>query len=247
MKRFEEHVRVEHKRSTLSSHLKEVIYGGMDGIITTFAVVAGFSGAALSNETVTQLSFLWVLLFGLANLCADGVSMGLGNYLAVRSEQSLYCNTRQKEHDESVHNTSAEIEETIIILIQKGFSEKDANTLASIYQKNSPYWLDFMMNNELQMPSPMNESPLYSGLATFSAFILFGLIPLIPFVVTHSFDPQTVFIFSAVGTLSALAILGLLKWKIVGNAHPVRTVLEVVLVGGVAASVAFCIGAFFTL
>jgi len=247
VQKLEEHVRLEHKRSSLSVHLKEVIYGGVDGIITTFAVVAGFSGAAISNDTTSQLSFLVVLLFGLANLFADGVSMGLGNYLAVRSEQSLYHNTRLKEEGESIHNTEAEVEETITILMQKGFSEEDAGTLASLYQKNGPYWLDFMMNNELQMPDPSNENPVYTGLATFIAFISFGCIPLLPFIVTRGFDPQTVFELSALGTLLALILLGLLKWRIVGGIHPVRTILEVVLVGSIAATVAFFIGTLFKL
>jgi VIT1/CCC1 family predicted Fe2+/Mn2+ transporter len=247
VQKLQEHIRTDHKRSSLSVHLKEVIYGGVDGIITTFAVVAGFSGAALSNDTTTQLSFLVVLLFGLANLFADGVSMGLGNYLAVRSEQSLYQNTRLKEQHESVHNSAGEVEETITILIEKGFSEKDAQTLAAIYQKNGSYWLDFMMNNELQMPDPSNENPVYTGLATFGAFIAFGCIPLLPFIVTRGFDPQTVFELSALGTLLALVLLGLLKWRIVGGAHPVRMVLEVVLVGSIAATVAFFIGTLFKL
>jgi len=83
-----EHLNEEHQQSPFADYFREIIYGGIDGIITTFAVVAGFSGAALSSDTTTQLSFLVVLLFGLANLFADGVSMGLGSFLSVRSEQT---------------------------------------------------------------------------------------------------------------------------------------------------------------
>lgn len=245
IQKFEKHLQDEHKRSPLATHLKEVIYGGVDGIITTFAVVAGFSGAALSNETTTQLSFLVVLLFGLANLFADGVSMGLGNFLSVRSEQSLYRNTWRKEEREAECNTDEEKEETVTILIQKGFSEEDARTLAGIYQKNGQYWVDFMMSHELQMPDPTKENPLYTGFATFASFILFGIIPLLPFMFMGSFDPRTVFQFSTGGAFFALILLGVLKWKIVGGTHPVRTILEVVLVGGIAASVAFFVGTLF--
>ncbi len=243
--KLEKHLHTEHKRSPLAIHLKEVIYGGVDGIITTFAVVAGFSGAALSNETTTQLSFLVVLLFGLANLFADGVSMGLGNFLAVRSEQSLYKNTWHKEQKESVQNSDEEAEETLTILMQKGFSEADARTLTSIYRKNGQYWVDFMMSHELHMSDPTKENPFYTGFATFASFTLFGVIPLLPFMLMGSFDPHTVFQFSAGGTLFALVLLGILKWNIVGGTHPVRTVLEVVLVGGIAASVAFFVGTLF--
>jgi vacuolar iron transporter family protein len=244
-KKLEEHLHVEHKRSPLAAHLKEVIYGGVDGIITTFAVVAGFSGAALSNETTTQLSFLVVLLFGLANLFADGVSMGLGNYLAVRSEQSLYRNTWRKEEDESLRNSEAEAEETITILMQKGFGETDARTLTEIYRKNGAYWVDFMMSHELDMPDPTKENPFYTGLATFTSFISFGIIPLLPFMLMGSFDPGTLFQFSTGGAVLALVLLGILKWKIVGGVHPVRTIAEVVLVGGIAATVAFFVGTLF--
>jgi VIT1/CCC1 family predicted Fe2+/Mn2+ transporter len=243
--KLEHHLQTEHKRSPLATHLKEVIYGGVDGIITTFAVVAGFSGAALSHETTTQLSFLVVLLFGLANLFADGVSMGLGNFLAVRSEQSLYKNTWRKEQKESIQNSEEEAEETITILMQKGFTEADARTLTAIYRKNGQYWVDFMMSHELEMSDPTKENPFYTGFATFASFIFFGIIPLLPFIFMGSFDPRTVFQFSTGSAFFALVLLGVLKWKIVGGTHPVRTVLEVVFVGGIAASVAFFVGSLF--
>lgn len=247
IQKLEAHIRSEHKRSPLAMHLKEVIYGGVDGIITTSAVVAGFSGAALSNEATTQLSFLIVMLFGLANLFADGVSMGLGNYLAVRSEQSLYVTAWGKEYCESLHNVDLETEETITILMQKGFSEADAQTLAAIYKTNNPYWVDFMMNHELQMSDPTRESPVYTGLATFGAFVSFGFIPLIPFVAMHTLLPGTVFTLSIASTVVALALLGFLKWKVVGGAHPIRMIVEVVCIGSIAAGVAFFIGTLFNL
>ena len=229
----------------MSAYLKEVVYGGIDGIITTFAVVAGFSGAALSNESTTQISFLVVLLFGLANLFADGVSMGLGNFLAVRSEQGLYNTLRAKEERDSLCNADGEADETKRILIQRGFSEEDAVTLTAIYKKNDPYWVDFLMSNELKMSDPTGENAVYTGLVTFFAFVSFGSVPLVPFVVMGSFDPKTVFWFSTGGAGVALVILGVLKWRIVGTGL-LRSVGEIVLVGSVAASVAFFVGTLFT-
>ncbi len=246
MKKADEHVRIVHKQSKASTYLKELIYGGVDGTITTFAVVAGFSGAALSNEATTQLSFTMVLLFGLANLFADGASMGLGNFLAVRSEKSLYCSIRAKEEKESLDNEDAEAEETKAILMERGFSESDAQTITTIYKKNDPYWVDFLMVNELKIPDPTDENPLYTGIATFLAFLFFGFIPLIPFVLMGSFDESTAFEFSALGTVISLVLLGILKWKIIGTGF-VKSVLEIVIVGGAAASIAFLVGSFFTL
>jgi vacuolar iron transporter family protein len=245
-KKAEAHIRTNHHRSPFATYLKEVIYGAIDGIITTFAVVAGFSGAALSSDTTTQLSFMVVLLFGLANLFADGVSMGLGNFLAVRSEQGLYKNIWKREQDASVEHESSEAQATKLALIGQGFSAEDAHTLTEIYRRNESYWVDFIVNNELKISSPMGESPVYTGVATFGAFISFGLIPLTPFVVMGSVDPRTVFQFSAMGALLALVLLGILKWKVVGT-RLAHSIAEVVVVGSVAASVAFLIGTFFSL
>ncbi len=234
-----------HKRRSVSVYLKEIIYGGVDGTITTFAVVAGFSGAALSNETATQLSFMTVLLFGLANLFADGVSMGLGNFLAVRSDQGLYNTIRNEEREQSMRNADAEAEMTRHILIERGFLERDAVTLTEIYRGNDRFWVDFMVENGLDVPDPTGENPLYTGIATFLSFVSFGLIPLIPFIVMGSFDPQTVFQFSGIGALGGLILLGALKWKIVGT-NLFKSVGEIVLVGGAAASIAFFVGTLFT-
>lgn len=242
--KLKEHVRTEHHQSPFENYFKEVIYGGIDGIITTFAVVAGFSGAALSTETTTQLSFVVVLLFGLANLFADGVSMGLGNFLSVRSDQDLYKAARKKEAHEVMHDPDDELEETVTILMQKGYTEADAHAMALLYQKNQEHWVDFMMNEELQMPDPRGDNPVLTGLATFTSFLFFGFIPLVPFVFAGEADPGTVFMYSVIGTAFALLLLGLLKWRIVGSSLW-KSLLEVVLLGGVAALIAFFVGSLF--
>lgn len=236
----------EHAPSAVAGYFKEVIYGGIDGIITTFAVVAGFSGAALSNETTTQLSFLVVLLFGLANLFADATSMGLGNFLSVRSEKDQYNAVRRKERLEIQERPDAEIAETVEILVGKGFSEADARSIATLYRTNEEYWLDFMMSHELEMSDPRGENPFMTGFTTFASFIVFGTIPLIPFIFMQSGSPSFVFALSSVGTLFALVILGLLKWRIVGTSLRV-SLFEVVVLGGVAAVIAFAVGTFFEL
>lgn len=243
---LEEHLRHEHKQSPVAAYFKEVIYGGIDGIITTFAVVAGFSGAAMSNETTTQLSFLVVLLFGLANLFADGVSMGLGNFLSVRSDQSLYCSIRAKERKEIDENPEMEAEESVTILMQKGFSEEDARALVDIYMKNPDYWTDFMMNHELEIPDPTDDNPLRTGLATFLSFVVFGSVPLIPFMFGGSLGAGQVFTVSSISAFVALIVLGVLKWRVTGVRF-YKAVGEVTLVGVTAALVAFFVGSFFAL
>lgn len=238
------HLEHEHEQSPFESYFKEVIYGGIDGIITTFAVVAGFSGAALSSDATTQLSFLVVLLFGLANLFADGVSMGLGNFLSVKSDQDLYRAARKKEMHEVEQNPDMEFEETITILMQKGYDEVDARTLATLYRKNEGYWVDFMMNHELEMPDPRGDNPMLTGFATFVSFLIFGAIPLLPFIFASTAPASSVFIYSVIGTGIALVLLALLKWRIVGSSLR-HSLIEVLLVGGAAATIAFLVGSFF--
>jgi VIT1/CCC1 family predicted Fe2+/Mn2+ transporter len=231
-------------RGVFADYFKEVIYGGTDGIVTTFAVVAGFAGAALSSNQTTQLSFLIVLLFGLANLFADAASMALGNLLSVRSEKDIYHMLRQREREELRNNPEHEKQETLTILQQKGFSPEDAETLTSIYKHNEEYWLDFMMHHEHELSDPRGENEIFTGLATFFSFIAFGSIPLLPFIFQENGDPLTLFIYSIIGTFIALVILGLLKWRVIGE-RLTASLSEVVIIGGTASLIAYYIGTFF--
>lgn len=239
---LKQHLAQEHKMSPLQTYLKEIVYGGNDGIVTTFAVVAGFAGAQSGN--VASYSVVTVLLFGLANLFADGASMGLGNFLSLRSEQDLYKTNEAKEHHEVIHNPQAEKAETIHILQEKGFTQKDAETLTGIYATNKTYWVEWMMLHELSMQNPKGDNPYYTGLATFLSFVLFGFIPLIPYIFLGQ-TPQT-FLLSCIATLSALVLLGLLRYRITAEGI-VRSVAEIVAIGGTAASIAYLVGTFFRL
>lgn len=239
---------MKQEKSTLfgkfTDYFKEVIYGGIDGIVTTFAVVAGFAGAALSSSEATQLSFVVVLLFGLANLFADAASMGLGNFLSVRSEKDLYTVERERELAYIRTDTSTKKAKTLATLQGRGFSEADATTLTAVYEKNEEYWLDFMMHHEHEMPDPRSENEVYTGLATFVSFMVFGAIPLLPFMLAGSGDAREVFVYSCIGTFIALVILGLLKWRVVGGKLS-ASLFEVVAVGGTAAVLAYLVGTFF--
>lgn len=231
---------------TLADYFKEVVYGGIDGIVTTFAVVAGFAGAAISNDQGTQLSFLIVLLFGLANLFADGASMGLSNFISVRSEKELYLSMRKRELVGLKNNPEMERSETVRILIKKGFSAEDAAALAGTYRHNEEYWLDFMMHHKQELPDPRNENEILTALATFCSFLIFGSIPLIPFIVWDSGDPGTTFFYSAIGSLAALVVLGLMKWR-VADGNLIKSLYEVVAVGGTAAVLAYFVGTLFAI
>lgn len=237
-------IQAEHKHSPFAEYFKEIIYGGIDGIVTTFAVVAGFSGAALATDATMQLSFTVVLLFGLANLFADAASMGLGNFLSVRSEKDLYNAARIKEASELETRPEDEKTETIAIMVSKGFTAEQAATLASIYATNKEYWTDFMMQHELELSDPRGENEVFTGLATFFSFMVFGAIPLLPFMFDTSASASAAFGLSVVGTFLALVTLGILKWRVIG-ARLSASLFEVVAVGATAAALAYIVGTFF--
>lgn len=236
-----EHLKAEHRITPFSEYLKEIVYGGNDGIVTTFAVVAGFAGAQGANS-VSHIPFLSVLLFGLANLFADGASMGLGNFLSLRSEQDVYRSSLKKEQHEITHNPTMEKAETIEILLQRGYSNEDAIKMTDLYMKNPKYWLEFMMNQELEMTNPENKNAFYNGLATFASFLTFGFIPLVPYVFFRSHG--NIFQLSIVFTAIALILLGLLRYKVT-HINIVRSVGEIVFIGGVSATIAYLVGSFF--
>lgn len=227
--------------SPLSTYIKEIVYGGNDGIITTFAVVAGFAGAT-GGEHVASLSFITVLLFGLANLFADAASMGLGEYLSLRSSKDVYLAEYNKELDLIRTQKEQEKQETIEILQTRGFSSTDARTLSDIYAKNESYWLDFMMNEELGLPNIRNENPVFTGFATFVSFVLFGIIPLLPYILMP--NGAGVFVYSLGATFVALIGVGILRWKVTSQ-KAARSIGETVLIGGVAALIAYSVGSMF--
>jgi len=241
-KKLDAHLIREHKISPLQTYLREIVYGGNDGIVTTFAVVAGFTGANAS-ATIPSLTPVVVLLFGMANLVADAASMGLGNFLSIRADKDVYKTHEAKERYEIQHEPEHEKEETMLILKENGFSDQDARTLTGIYAKNEKYWTDFMMKYELEMSDPSGDNPFLTSLATFSAFIAFGFIPLIPYFVFPSENP---FVPSLIATFSALVLLGLLRWRITLE-NVFRSVSEIVLIGGTAAILAYIVGTFFAI
>lgn len=236
------HVAKEHKISPFSTYLKEIVYGGNDGIVTTFAVVAGFTGAG--SDQVAGMSFATVLLFGLANLLADAASMGLGNFLSLRAEKDVYRKEKEKELHEIRTSRQFEWDETVQILIRRGYTKKDAATMTDLYAKNEAYWVEFMMHQELEIPNPENINPYLTGLATFASFAVFGFIPLVPYIFFTA--APNIFHLSVACAGGALILLGILRANI-ARRHIIRSILEIVLIGGVAASLAYFVGTFFRL
>lgn len=217
-------------------YLKSWVYGGLDGIITTFAVVAGVIGAGLSNVII--------LILGFANLIGDGISMSVGDYLSSKSESDFYNAERKREKWEVDKNPKGEVEEMIEIYTKKGYSRTDAKKFVQLLTKNKKFWVDTMMHDELDLVQNKG-SPIKNAFVTFGSFLLFGLIPLILFLIgaIFSFPIPNAFLFTCILSGISMFLLGSLKCKITGRKW-YKSGLETLVVGGLAASAAYFIGEF---
>jgi len=218
-----------------SQYLGELVYGGLDGIITTFAVVSGVAGAHLGAHIV--------LILGLANLFADGFSMATGAYLSLRSEQEYYRREWQREAWEVDHFPEGERAELHQAYRQRGYDENDAGQLVKIQSREKKRWVNAMMIDELGLLEDTRK-PLVGGLATLLAFIVAGAVPLIIYLLGlfMPIAPEASFPISV--ALSGMALFGLGAAKVlVTQQNPYRNGIEMLLVGGLAAGVAYLVGA----
>ncbi|MEM7496422.1 MAG: VIT1/CCC1 transporter family protein [Pseudomonadota bacterium] len=220
----------------LSRFLKEFVYGGNDGIVTTFAVVAGFAGAG--SEDVGRIGAVAVLLFGLANLLADASAMGLGAFLSARSEQHRYSALRARIMAE-IERGRGLTDELRAVLRSRGLSDRDTDTLGTTLERAPELLADLRLHYGAGLADPAGDSALARGIATFTAFILFGAIPLAPYFLL---PPDTgTFGISVAATAGALAALGILRWSV--TREPLwRALGETILIGGVCALIAFTVG-----
>lgn len=235
---LQEHLAQEHKLSQSSQYIGEVVYGGIDGIVTTFAVVSWFVGAG-ATDTLGEMGVLAVVLFGLANLFGDGVSMALGAYLSTKSEQDIYKRAWNKEAHEIVHNTDMEIEESVEILIEQGMKQEDATATVAIMQQYPTLWTKWMMDNELGMSDVRDDNAFMQGVITLVSFLIFGTIPLLPYLVLTT--EADMWMTSLTMTAVALFLLGITRWYVT-RIDFVKTVSQMVLLGWVAAAVAYATG-----
>lgn len=234
---WQAHRRDAHSLGRLQDYLKQLVFGGNDGIVTTFAIVAGFAGA--QSDGVAQIGGLAVLVFGLANLFADAVSMGLGEFLSLRSEHDLYKARRASELHEIATNPAQEKAELLAILRQRGLPDHDAAAIAEIIAHYPQLMADLMMTYEFGMQDPDEQSPALNGIFTFVSFVAFGVIPLLPYFLLDA-NLQT-FYLSVLATFLALVGLGLLRWRATGD-ELWRCLWETIAVGALCAIVAYGVG-----
>lgn len=227
----EEHMSSEMHGHRLGPVIQDIVYGGNDGIVTTFAVVAGSVGADLPHYVV--------IILGIANLLADGTSMGTGAYLSEKAEADNYKRLRKEEADEITEIPEMERAEVRLFYERKGFSGAELESIVDKITSNKEIWIDTMMTEEHGMSPDEVRRPLLHGIATFLSFIAFGLIPLIPYVFT--IERSMRFPVAIVTTGIALVLLGLTR-SIVTRERLLRGPIEVFFIGALGAVVAYGIG-----
>jgi vacuolar iron transporter family protein len=217
-----------------SNYLPEFVYGGVDGSVTTFAVVAGSAGAGISIEVI--------LILGFANLIADGFSMSVGNFLSVKSEIDEYNRHKKVEYWEVDNIPEAEKEEIREIYAAKGFEGELLEKVVETITANKDRWVGEMMKDELGLQPP-SKSPFSTAAATFVSFVVMGIIPLLAYLYEFFTDNQigNVFLISSILTSVAFIFIGFLR-SYITNTSRLVSILQTLFLGGAAAAIAYILG-----
>ncbi len=217
----------------LQEYLREFVYGGIDGAVTTFAVVAGGFGADLDAGII--------IILGFANLLADGFSMSVGAYLSAKSDKENYKKHEAIEYWEIENLPEVEREEIVDIYRAKGFKGDLLEKVVDQITSNKDIWVAEMMKDELNLMEEI-KSPFKIGLATFISFLIIGFIPLLVYLWTF-FRPSPIntFFWTSVLTGLAFVFIGGLK-SIVNQTSVLKSIAETVALGLLAALVAYYVG-----
>jgi VIT1/CCC1 family predicted Fe2+/Mn2+ transporter len=222
-----------HHESHLQSSdlLTDIVIGMSDGLTVPFALAAGLSGAVHGD-----VSIVWIA--GIAEIAAGSIAMGLGGYLAGKTEQDHYASELKKEYWELTHKREDEIHEVRKVFLEWGLTKETAEEATMEIIKDDKRWVDFMMKYELGLEKPDPKRATRSAFNIGLSYVVGGFIPLIPyFYVTEAVDGLKI---SAIITLLCLFIFGFFKSKITGI-NPWSGGLKVMMIGALAASAAFTI------
>ncbi|MCP2044303.1 VIT1/CCC1 transporter family protein [Pontibacter sp. HSC-36F09] len=216
-------------------YISEFVYGGVDGAITTFAVVAGAEGASLGISVV--------IILGLANLIADGFSMSVGNYFSTKVSRDNFDRHKAREYWEVEHLSATEKDEIREIYEAKGFKGELLNQVVEVITADKHVWVDTMMKEELEMTKD-DKTPVKTASVTFISFVIVGAIPLLAYIfagLDSGIAGKELFLYSSVLTGIALTIVGALK-SMVTERNILAGIAETLLLGGLAASLAYFVG-----
>jgi len=215
---------------TASNTVRDIVIGMSDGLTVPFALTAGLSGAVNTTSII--------LTAGLAEIAAGSIAMGLGGYLAAKSDAEQYFSERVREETEVCEKPEVEAGEVADVFQSYGLTAEESQPVVDALRKQPQGWVDFMMRFELGLEKPDPKRALISAATIAGAYIAGGFIPLGPYTIISV--ASTALIVSTVVTLIALTIFGYSKGHFTG-ASPVRSALQTVLIGGLAATAAFII------
>ena len=230
------HLHHEHTESHLKSSdmLRDIVIGMSDGLTVPFALAAGLSGAVSSSNII--------VIAGIAEICAGSIAMGLGGYLAGKTEQDHYSSEKKRDYDEVENLRHRELEETNEFFANIGLSPALQEQATNEIAQDKDRWVDFMMKYELGLEKPDPKRATKSAMNIGLSYIVGGIIPLSPyFFISNSEEALKI---SVVATLACLFIFGYFKSKVTG-VNPLMGALRVTMIGAMAAAAAFGVAKLF--
>jgi VIT1/CCC1 family predicted Fe2+/Mn2+ transporter len=213
---------------TAGEVVRDVVIGMSDGLTVPFALAAGLSGAIDSTAIV--------VVAGLAEIAAGGIAMGLGGYLAAKSDAEHYATERRREAHEVGEIPAEETREVMDIFASYGVPPEESTPVIESLKRRPEAWIDFMMRFELGLEKPNPRRAVASAATIGLAYVAGGLVPLAPYIVLATVG--LALRVSVVVTLIALIVFGYIKGRFTG-ARPLRSAIQTVLIGGLAAGAAF--------
>ena len=220
---------------TASDVVRDVVIGMSDGLTVPFALAAGLTGAITTTSIIVTA--------GLAEIAAGSIAMGLGGYLAAKSDAEHYAKEREREKREVKEIPEEEMREVAEVFHSYGLSKEESTPIVEALSKHPQKWVDFMMRFELGLEKPDPKRALISAFTIASAYVAGGLIPLAPYIVAgyvKQMSVGTALLLSIAVTLVALFVFGFIKGRYTGT-RPTRSALQTALIGSVAAGAAFLI------
>ncbi len=221
------------ERQTNGKYIRSLVFGFNDGTVSNLALVAGLSGAMLGNKVV--------ILGGLADMIAGAISMGLGNYIATKSQMEFYRHEYEREKQEIKSVPNLEKKEIEALYRRKGFEGKELRMVVKRITSNKKRWLKVMMEEEVGVTKSSLESPPVIGTITFFAFLIAAAIPVIPF---FFFPIQTALLLASATCMTLLFLVGVVKTPFTGK-NWLRSGLEMVIIGAIATLASYYLGQFF--
>jgi len=216
------------KHFTAGDRVRDIVIGMSDGLTVPFALAAGLTGAVATTDIIVTA--------GLAEIAAGSIAMGLGGYLAARSDAEHYQSERQRERREVRDLPELEAAEVADVFKEYGLTEEEAAPVVAALVRRPEAWIDFMMRFELGLEKPDPRRALVSALTIAFAYVVGGMIPLTPYIVLRAVHPA--FAWSIAATGVALWVFGYGKGRRTGSG-PARSALQTTLSGGLAAAAAY--------